>query len=64
MTTSFGVSASRYGDIFDYDRIFEYADAALYLAKNSGRNQVRVADEEKSVAGAGGGFAPHASRMN
>jgi diguanylate cyclase (GGDEF)-like protein len=62
VTMSFGVSASRYGDIFDYDKVFEHADAALYLAKNSGRDQVRVADEEKSVAGAGGGFARHASR--
>ncbi|MBJ7457805.1 MAG: GGDEF domain-containing protein [Thermoleophilaceae bacterium] len=64
VTVSFGVSASRYGDIFDYDKVFEHADAALYLAKNSGRNQVRVADEEKSVAGAGGGFAPHAAHMS
>jgi diguanylate cyclase (GGDEF)-like protein len=64
VTMSFGVSASRYGDIFDYDRVFEHADAALYLAKNSGRDQVRVADEEKSVAGVGGGFARHASRAN
>ena len=45
VTLSFGVSASRYGDIFDYDQIFEQADAALYRAKNSGRNQVCVADE-------------------
>jgi diguanylate cyclase (GGDEF)-like protein len=64
VTMSFGVSASRYGDIFDYDKIFEHADAALYLAKNSGRDQVRVADEEKSVAGAGGGFARQPARMN
>lgn len=64
VTMSFGVSASRYGDIFDYDKVFEHADAALYLAKNSGRDQVRVADEEKSVAGAGGGFARHASRAS
>ena len=64
VTMSFGVSASRYGDIFDYDKVFEHADAALYLAKNSGRDQVRVADEEKSVAGVGGGFARHASRAS
>lgn len=64
VTMSFGVSASRYGDVFDYDKVFEHADAALYLAKNGGRDQVRLADEEKSVAGAGGGFSRHASRAN
>ncbi|MGK2877099.1 MAG: diguanylate cyclase [Solirubrobacterales bacterium] len=64
VTMSFGVSASRYGDVFEYDKVFERADAALYLAKNSGRNRVCVADEEQSVAGTGGGFARHASRLN
>jgi diguanylate cyclase (GGDEF)-like protein len=52
VTLSFGVSASRYGDIFEYDRIFEQADAALYRAKNGGRNQVCVADEIDSASGA------------
>jgi diguanylate cyclase (GGDEF)-like protein len=52
VTLSFGVSASRYGDIFEYDRVFEQADAALYRAKNGGRNQVCVADEIDSASGA------------
>ncbi len=60
VTLSFGVSASRYGDVFDYDRIFEQADAALYRAKNGGRNQVCVADELDSVAGPEAGFTRHA----
>lgn len=59
VTLSFGVSASRYGDVFDYDRIFEQADAALYRAKNGGRNQVCVADELDSVAGPDAGFTRH-----
>lgn len=44
VTLSFGVAASNYGDIFDYGLIFEAADAALYRAKNNGRDQVCVAD--------------------
>lgn len=40
VTMSFGVSSSEYGELFDYDRNFESADAALYEAKNSGRNRV------------------------
>jgi diguanylate cyclase (GGDEF)-like protein len=59
VTMSIGVSASRYGDIFDYDRIFERADAALYRAKNGGRNQVCVADEIDAHAGAEAGFTRH-----
>jgi diguanylate cyclase (GGDEF)-like protein len=51
VTLSFGVSASHYGDIFEYDRVFEQADAALYRAKNGGRNQVCVADEIDSASG-------------
>lgn len=42
VTMSFGVSCSCYGDTFDYDSVFEAADAALYEAKNSGRNRVCV----------------------
>jgi diguanylate cyclase (GGDEF)-like protein len=41
MTMSFGVSASHRGDAFDYDSVFAVADAALYQAKNSGRDRVR-----------------------
>jgi diguanylate cyclase (GGDEF)-like protein len=42
VTLSFGVSASRYGDVFDYDQVFAMADSALYRAKNSGRDQICV----------------------
>ncbi|MBI5310145.1 MAG: GGDEF domain-containing protein [Actinobacteria bacterium] len=40
VTMSFGVSCSSHGEVFDYDHVFEAADAALYAAKNSGRNRV------------------------
>jgi diguanylate cyclase (GGDEF)-like protein len=53
VTLSLGVSASRYGDIFDYEQVFEQADAALYRAKNGGRNQVCVADEIDSATKSG-----------
>lgn len=59
VTVSIGVSASKYGEIFDYDSVFEEADAALYRAKNGGRNQVCVADEIDAAAGAAGGFTRH-----
>lgn len=42
ITVSFGVAASSYGETFDYDHVFAAADAALYRAKNGGRNQVQV----------------------
>jgi diguanylate cyclase (GGDEF)-like protein len=42
ITVSFGVSASPPSS-FDYDHVFEVADRALYAAKASGRNCVRVA---------------------
>lgn len=41
MTVSCGVSASRPG-AFDFQRVFDRADAALYEAKQAGRDQVRV----------------------
>lgn len=44
VTLSFGVAASNYGDVFEYDEIFAAADAALYRAKNGGRNLVCVAE--------------------
>lgn len=51
VTMSFGVSCSCCGDAFDYDRVFEAADAALYEAKNSGRNRVCVARPERAATG-------------
>jgi diguanylate cyclase (GGDEF)-like protein len=42
VTAPFGVSASQPSS-FDYDHVFEAADRALYEAKASGRNCVRVA---------------------
>lgn len=44
LTMSFGVNASKPGESFDYDQIFAGADAALYAAKQEGRNQVRIAE--------------------
>jgi diguanylate cyclase (GGDEF)-like protein len=40
VTMSFGVGASRYGDVFEYEEVFNEADAALYRAKRNGRDQV------------------------
>jgi diguanylate cyclase (GGDEF)-like protein len=42
MTMSFGVSASPHDTPFDYEQVFAVADAALYEAKNLGRNRVCV----------------------
>lgn len=50
VTLSFGVAASNYGDVFNYDEIFASADAALYRAKNSGRNLVCVAEPGDTLA--------------
>jgi diguanylate cyclase (GGDEF)-like protein len=49
VTLSFGVSASREG-LFDFDEVFEAADQALYMAKDAGRNCVRVAPAEGGAA--------------
>jgi diguanylate cyclase (GGDEF)-like protein len=46
VTMSFGVSASVYGSVFDYEHVFEQADAALYRAKNTGRDRVCVSEPE------------------
>ena len=40
VTASFGASASVEGSTFNFDDLFEIADAALYEAKRSGRNRV------------------------
>ncbi len=40
VTMSFGVSASPRDQAFDYQRVCEEADAALYEAKRQGRNRV------------------------
>jgi len=40
VTISLGVSASTKGQKFDYDAVFAAADAALYEAKQAGRNRV------------------------
>jgi diguanylate cyclase (GGDEF)-like protein len=42
LTMSFGVSASAPGSRFEYEQVFAAADAALYEAKNLGRNLVCV----------------------
>lgn len=43
VTMSFGVDASERGETFEYEPVFAKADAALYDAKQGGRDQVRVA---------------------
>ena len=43
VTMSFGVSASLPGEDFDYEHQFALADAALYAAKDAGRNRVGLA---------------------
>jgi diguanylate cyclase (GGDEF)-like protein len=46
VTMSFGVHASVRGEAFDYESVFAKADAALYEAKQGGRDQVCVAEPE------------------
>ncbi|WP_051314811.1 sensor domain-containing diguanylate cyclase [Alteribacter aurantiacus] len=47
VTISCGVSTWSYGDEKSRIRLFNMADRALYLAKNSGKSQVRLASELK-----------------
>ena len=51
VTMSLGVSASGLGRTFDYDSLFDEADAALYRAKRSGRNRVCVAEQDSAARG-------------
>jgi diguanylate cyclase (GGDEF)-like protein len=44
LTMSLGVSSSRPGEPFDYERVFACADEALYEAKSLGRNRVCAAE--------------------
>jgi diguanylate cyclase (GGDEF)-like protein len=49
-TISLGVAASRRGEPFDYQAVFEEADSALYEAKRDGRDQVCLADHDRALA--------------
>jgi diguanylate cyclase (GGDEF)-like protein len=40
VTMSFGVAASAEGERFDFDALFHQADAALYRAKDAGRDRI------------------------
>jgi diguanylate cyclase (GGDEF)-like protein len=44
VTMSFGVAASERGETFDYEAVFAKADAALYRAKQRGRDRVCSAE--------------------
>lgn len=46
VTLSAGVSVSNPGEEFNYDALFAGADAALYEAKNAGRNRVHLASAD------------------
>ncbi len=50
VTMSFGVGASDRGETFDYEQAFAKADAALYRAKLSGRDQVCVVERDEVAA--------------
>ncbi len=50
LTVSIGVASVRGGEISRIEQLFELADAALYEAKSSGRDQVRLAARSASAA--------------
>jgi diguanylate cyclase (GGDEF)-like protein len=50
VTMSFGVGASERGETFDYASVFAKADAALYQAKQGGRDQVCLAERDRASA--------------
>jgi diguanylate cyclase (GGDEF)-like protein len=47
VTMSFGVAASKEGEAFNFERVFEQADGALYEAKRTGRNRVCTAASDE-----------------
>ena len=47
LTMSLGLSASKKGSRFDYDKVFAEADQALYRAKRQGRNQVAAGRQRR-----------------
>lgn len=49
ITMSFGIAISRQGD--DADKLIERADSALYLAKNEGRNRIKLSAAPLAAAG-------------
>jgi diguanylate cyclase (GGDEF)-like protein len=50
VTMSFGVSGSSRGESFDYQALFAEADAALYRAKQTGRDHVSLAEANGEIA--------------
>ncbi|WP_234029665.1 diguanylate cyclase [Erythrobacter sp. THAF29] len=56
LTASFGVATARKGET--YSRLFARADAALFRAKNNGRNRVENSDTEPDPDFAAGPAAP------
>jgi diguanylate cyclase (GGDEF)-like protein len=61
LTMSLGVSTSRPGEPFDYERVFASADEALYEAKSLGRNRVCAAEVGERPASSATVQAPKAA---